>query len=107
MPHKHRVGSGWLTKRQLRNAQRLELYLLRRDMWLSAHKDHQNKEIVATGDFKLHPEIPIVAGDVLVQSYRFLHPALTTPIPEKPRDPHSRGSWSELIDRLPKRKKDH
>jgi hypothetical protein len=75
-------------------------------MWSQAHKDNETKEIIATGDYSLHPMIPIVAGDVLVQAFRYAHPALTTAYPAQPRDPHSLGSWTELIARLPKRKGD-
>jgi len=58
-------------------------------MWSQAHKDNETKELTATGDYPLHPTIPIARGDTLLQGYRYLHPALTTPIPAQPRDPHS------------------
>ena len=93
--------------KQRRDDHRLELHLLRRDMWHNAHNDKDRKEVVAASDYSLHPSIPIVAGDVLVQAFKYAHPALTTPIPATPTDPHSLGSWTELIARLPKRKKDY
>jgi len=81
----------------------LEMRRLRRQMWDTAHRDREIKEVTSAGDYRLHPLIPIQAGDVLISGVRYIHPALTKPFPTK-KDAHSRKAWESLLQELPKRK---